>query len=59
MVNRSMPNSIRVTGIMTLLLMLIMIGACLPKSLSEGGAGAVNITLYGFSIMKESLEKGR
>ena len=25
--------------------------------LSEGGAGGVNITLYGFSIMKEPLEK--
>jgi sulfate transport system substrate-binding protein len=43
---------------MSLLLMLVMIGACLPKSLSERGAGGVNITLYGFSIMKESLEKG-
>jgi sulfate/thiosulfate-binding protein len=30
---------------------------CLPKPLSEGGAGGVNITLYGFSIMKEPLEK--
>ncbi|PYS81234.1 MAG: sulfate ABC transporter substrate-binding protein, partial [Acidobacteria bacterium] len=30
--------------------------ACLPKPASESGGG-VNITVYGFSIMKESLEK--
>jgi sulfate/thiosulfate transport system substrate-binding protein len=30
--------------------------ACLPKPPSESGGG-VNITVYGFSIMKESLEK--
>jgi ABC-type sulfate transport system substrate-binding protein len=36
--------------------MLATIGACLPKPLSEGGGG-INITLYGFSIMKEPLEK--
>ncbi len=35
---------------------LIVLGACLPKPMSEGGSGT-NITLYGFSIMKESLEK--
>jgi len=38
------------------LLALLAINACLPKSASEGG-GTINITLYGFSIMKESLEK--
>src|SRR3979409_804884 len=38
------------------ILALLAINACLPKSPSEGGGG-VNITLYGFSIMKESLEK--
>ncbi|MDX6443223.1 MAG: sulfate/thiosulfate transport system substrate-binding protein [Blastocatellia bacterium] len=37
---------------------LLLVNACLPKSGSEGGGGSVNITLYGFSIMKESLEKG-
>ena len=31
--------------------------SCLPKPPAEGGGG-INITLYGFSIMKESLEKG-
>src|SRR5438552_3338590 len=35
---------------------LLAVNACLPKPSSEGGGG-VNITLYGFSIMKESLEK--
>ena len=36
----------------------MMIVGCLPKPLSEGGGGGINITLYGFSIMKEPLEKG-
>src|SRR3989441_12530274 len=36
-------------------LALLLANACLPKSPSEGGG--INITLYGFSIMKESLEK--
>ncbi len=35
---------------------LLAVDACLPKPSSESGSG-VNITLYGFSIMKESLEK--
>src|SRR6202171_1256784 len=35
---------------------LTAISSCLPKPLSETGSG-VNITLYGFSIMKEPLEK--
>jgi sulfate/thiosulfate-binding protein len=39
-----------------LLLVLATIGGCLPKPLSEG-RGGVNITVYGFSIMKEPLEK--
>src|SRR6267378_2032767 len=38
------------------ILALLAVNACLPKPSSEGGGG-VNITLYGFSIMKESLEK--
>ena len=36
---------------------LATISGCLPKPLSEGNGGGVNITLYGFSIMKEPLEK--
>ena len=39
------------------LLALIVVSSCLPKPLSESGSGGVNITLYGFSIMKEPLEK--
>jgi sulfate/thiosulfate-binding protein len=38
------------------LLLLLALNACLPKPASESGGG-VNITVYGFSIMKESLEK--
>jgi sulfate/thiosulfate-binding protein len=38
------------------ILALLAINACLPKSPSEGG-NTINITVYGFSIMKESLEK--
>src|SRR6266853_2577538 len=39
------------------ILALLAVNACLPKSPSENGRGGVNITVYGFSIMKESLEK--
>src|ERR1044072_2803417 len=35
---------------------LLVLSSCLPKSPSDSGGG-INITLYGFSIMKESLEK--
>ncbi len=38
-----------------IILSLLAISACLPKSNSD--RGGINITLYGFSIMKESLEK--
>jgi sulfate/thiosulfate-binding protein len=38
------------------ILALLAGNACLPKPASERGGG-VNITVYGFSIMKESLEK--
>ena len=45
------------TSILALaILALLAVSACLPKSPSESGGG-INITLYGFSIMKESLEK--
>jgi sulfate/thiosulfate-binding protein len=43
-------------AIMLALLALVVVSSCLPKNLSESGGG-VNITLYGFSIMKEPLEK--
>jgi sulfate transport system substrate-binding protein len=35
----------------------LLSGGCLPKPASETGGG-INLTVYGFSIMKESLEKG-
>lgn len=38
------------------LMALVAGGSCLPKPPSES-SGGVNITVYGFSIMKESLEK--
>jgi sulfate transport system substrate-binding protein len=37
---------------------MIVLSGCLPQSPADrGGADAVQITVYGFSIMKESLEK--
>ena len=50
-------SRIRAAVIMLALLALVVVSSCLPKNLSESGGG-VNITLYGFSIMKEPLEKG-
>src|ERR1043165_7976195 len=38
------------------LALIFLITGCLPKPTAE--SGDVTITLYGFSIMKESLEKG-
>jgi sulfate/thiosulfate-binding protein len=35
---------------------LILLAGCLPKPPAESGGG-INITMYGYSIMKESLEK--
>src|SRR6266850_870276 len=49
-------TAIRATVLLVALLGLIAGSSCLPKAPSETG-GSVNITLYGFSIMKESLEK--
>jgi len=49
-------NRFRFAAVAAGLLALATIHGCLPKPMSEGGGG-INITLYGFSIMKESLEK--
>jgi len=38
-----------------LLVFILFVSSCLPKPTTE--TGGLNITLYGFSIMKESLEK--
>ena len=56
MISRMSFNRIRIVALVTVLLLLATVGGCLPKPLSEGGGG-INITLYGFSIMKEPLEK--
>jgi sulfate transport system substrate-binding protein len=53
---RTTRTTITRTALLVLLAGLILIGGCLPKQPSES-TGGVNITLYGFSIMKESLEK--
>lgn len=42
---------------LTVPLALLILSSCLPKSPTGTGGGAQEITLYGFSIMKESLEK--
>ena len=49
-------TKIRIGALILALLGLIASNSCLPKSPSEG-AGGINITVYGFSIMKEALEK--
>jgi len=47
----------KLTACVTLVIFVLLAGSCLPKPPAETGGG-VNITLYGFSIMRESLEKG-
>ena len=47
-------SRIKVAISLLILLGIVTLGGCLPKPLSE--VGGVNITLYGFSIMKEPLE---
>jgi len=49
-------NRFRFAAVAAGLLALATIHGCLQKPMSEGGGG-INITLYGFSIMKEPLEK--
>jgi sulfate/thiosulfate-binding protein len=46
----------RVVSALTFLLALLVLSSCLPKA-PAGTGGGRQITLYGFSIMKESLEK--
>jgi sulfate transport system substrate-binding protein len=51
------PTFNRALAVYTALLLLIFVAAsCLPKPPAESGGG-INITLYGFSVMKESMEK--
>jgi sulfate/thiosulfate transport system substrate-binding protein len=48
------PNRLRFLGLFALALALVA-ASCLPKPPTE--SGDLSITIYGFSIMKESLEK--
>src|SRR5207248_11383717 len=56
MVRRRLVHRLTPFGLLVTLGALLFVGACLPKPMSESGGGT-NITLYGFSIMKEPLEK--
>jgi len=51
---KTISRTIPFLGISTLVLALL-VSSCLPKP--PGESGDINITLYGFSVMKESLEK--
>src|SRR5215471_21365667 len=54
---RAMIHRFRLMMLIAALTGLALAAGCLPKPSSDSGAGGINITLYGFSIMKESLEK--
>jgi len=41
-----------------LTLALLLLGACLPKSPTGARGGVREITLYGFSVMKEAMDRG-
>jgi sulfate/thiosulfate-binding protein len=56
MTGRTLISRVSFVALIVSLLGLIIGSACLPKGPTESG-GSVNITLYGFSIMKEPLEK--
>src|SRR5947208_7581117 len=56
MKRRTSLRKIKTAALTIMLTGLIAGSSCLPKPPSESGGGT-NITLYGFSIMKESLEK--
>jgi len=50
-----MANTTRCFTVFFALLVLLAASSCLPQPPAE--SGGINITLYGFSIMKEALEK--
>src|SRR5438876_1398220 len=56
MKRRTSLTKLRTAALTIVLTGLIAGSSCLPKPPSESGGGT-NVTLYGFSIMKESLEK--
>lgn len=51
---KSAPTN-RATILVAFMLLSLVVSSCLPKPPAE--SGDVNLTVYGFSIMKESLEK--
>jgi sulfate/thiosulfate-binding protein len=51
---KNRPNALR-AGLICVLFLLLVMGSCLPQS--PTGTGGRSITVYGFSIMKEVLEK--
>ena len=53
---RKLFHKIRAIVLMSIVLGLLVFSSCMPTPTSE--SGGINITLYGFSIMKEALEKG-
>src|SRR5205814_8747364 len=52
---RTALSRYRTASVLVGLLGLLVASSCLPRPTSE--TGGINITLYGFSIMKEQLEK--
>ena len=50
------PRKYWAAAIAFVILALLVVSSCMPQPPLHSGGGA-NITLYGFSIMKESLEK--
>ena len=51
---KTISRNISFLGV-TALILALLISSCLPKP--PGESGDITITLYGFSVMKESLEK--
>jgi sulfate/thiosulfate transport system substrate-binding protein len=56
--NRALRHGagLRLGPLLCVLALMLLLGSCLPKSPTNTGGGR-NITVYGFSVMKESLEK--
>lgn len=52
---RKSALTIRATVLVAFVLLSLFVSSCLPKPPAE--SGDLNLTVYGFSIMKESLEK--
>ena len=44
-------------GLSLIIALVLFLAGCLPSASNSGGKGARTITIYGFSIVKEALEK--